>query len=47
MSGDREKLIAAGMNGYVSKPIDQRELISEIVRVRGSALPPKASASAA
>jgi CheY-like chemotaxis protein len=46
MSGDREKLIAMGMNGYVSKPIDQRELISEIVRVRGAA-PAEASASAA
>jgi len=37
MAGDREKLIALGMNGYVSKPIDQRELISEIVRVRDGA----------
>ncbi len=35
MSGDREKLLAAGMTGYVSKPIDQRELIAEICRVRG------------
>jgi CheY-like chemotaxis protein len=36
MAGDRERLIALGMNGYVSKPIDQRELFSEIVRVRGA-----------
>ncbi len=35
MSGDREKLLGAGMTGYVSKPIDQRELIAEICRVRG------------
>jgi CheY-like chemotaxis protein/anti-sigma regulatory factor (Ser/Thr protein kinase) len=34
MSGDREKLLAIGMTGYVSKPIDQRELIAEICRVR-------------
>jgi signal transduction histidine kinase/ActR/RegA family two-component response regulator len=43
MSGDRERLLEAGMSGYVSKPIDQRELISEIVRVRGAAK--KASAA--
>ena len=35
MTGDKEKLLALGMNGYVSKPIDQRELFSEIARVRG------------
>jgi signal transduction histidine kinase/ActR/RegA family two-component response regulator len=34
MSGDRERLLALGMSGYVSKPIDQRELIAEICRVR-------------
>jgi signal transduction histidine kinase/CheY-like chemotaxis protein len=33
MSGDRERLIAMGMSGYVSKPIDQKELLSEIARV--------------
>ncbi len=47
MSGDREKLIDAGMNGYVSKPIDQRELISEIVRVRAAATLKANDASAA
>jgi CheY-like chemotaxis protein len=31
MSGDRERYLAAGANGYVSKPIDQRELIGAIV----------------
>jgi signal transduction histidine kinase/FixJ family two-component response regulator len=41
MSGDRERLIAIGMSGYVSKPIDQSELLSEIGRVLGtSALVP-------
>jgi CheY-like chemotaxis protein len=37
MSGDRERLIAMGMSGYVSKPIDQKELLSEIGRVLGGA----------
>ena len=35
MSGDRVRLIAMGMTGYVSKPIDQKELLSEIGRVLG------------
>lgn len=30
MSGDRERYLAQGMDGYVSKPINERELISEI-----------------
>jgi len=35
MSGEREKLLGLGMSGYVSKPIDQREMFSEICRVLG------------
>jgi signal transduction histidine kinase/CheY-like chemotaxis protein len=31
LSGDRERYLAAGANGYVSKPIDRRELIGAIV----------------
>ena len=31
----RERLIAMGMTGYVSKPIDQKELLSEIGRALG------------
>jgi signal transduction histidine kinase/CheY-like chemotaxis protein len=33
MKGDRERCIAAGMDGYVSKPIDQDELFSAIERI--------------
>jgi len=37
MAGDRERYEDMGMDGYVSKPIDQRELLAEIVRVRAAA----------
>ncbi|MEZ5667914.1 MAG: ATP-binding protein [Alphaproteobacteria bacterium] len=33
MSGDRERFLAMGMSGYVSKPISQAELLSEMTRV--------------
>jgi hypothetical protein len=36
MSGDRERLVAMGMSGYVSKPIDQYELFAEIGRILGA-----------
>ena len=39
MSGDRERYLAEGMNGYVAKPIDQRDLLAEIVRLIGRAKP--------
>ena len=32
MSGDREKFLDLGMNGYVAKPIDAQQLIGEITR---------------
>jgi len=35
MSGDRDRFIAMGMSGYVSKPIDRAELLTEIGRVLG------------
>jgi signal transduction histidine kinase/CheY-like chemotaxis protein len=39
MVGDKERCLAAGMDGYVSKPIDIRELTGEIARVRGALKP--------
>ena len=32
MQGDRKKYLEAGMNDYVAKPVDQRELLSAIAR---------------
>jgi signal transduction histidine kinase/DNA-binding response OmpR family regulator len=39
MSGDRERYLAEGMSGYVSKPIEQRDLLAEIARLIGRAMP--------
>ncbi|WP_374555860.1 response regulator [Aquitalea pelogenes] len=33
MTGDRERCLAAGMDGYVSKPVDAQRLFEEIERV--------------
>ena len=33
MSGQKEEYLASGMNGYVSKPIDQHKLIVEMMTV--------------
>jgi signal transduction histidine kinase len=38
MSGDRERFLAMGMNGYASKPIKQAELFSEMAQVLGAKL---------
>ncbi len=35
MSGDRERLLAAGCNGYIEKPIDPVNVVDQIKKVIG------------
>ena len=36
MRGDRERYLAAGMDGYISKPLDAHQALDEIARVLGN-----------
>ena len=40
MKGDRDRCLANGMDGYISKPIQQENLFREIDRLRGAYPPP-------
>ena len=33
MTGDRERCLAAGMDGYVTKPVNRETLIAEVERL--------------
>jgi CheY-like chemotaxis protein len=33
MKGDRERLLSAGFDGYLSKPIDVRSFVDELMAV--------------
>ena len=36
MTGDRERYLGMGMDGYLSKPIAERDLVTEINRLRSA-----------
>jgi hypothetical protein len=46
MSGDRERYLGMGMTGYLSKPLAERDLLSEIARVRSGESPAQRLAAA-
>jgi CheY-like chemotaxis protein len=47
MAGDREKFLAAGLDGYIAKPVSTRDLHAEIGRVMARAQGGRASVGAA
>jgi two-component system cell cycle response regulator DivK len=36
MTGDREKILAAGCNGYIEKPIDPLTIVDQIHKIMGT-----------
>jgi len=38
MAGDRERLLSAGCNGYIEKPIDPERVISQIKHIIGETI---------
>jgi signal transduction histidine kinase/DNA-binding response OmpR family regulator len=46
MKGDRERCLAAGMDAYVAKPVDRRELLELIARMAPAPPPTRAAATA-
>jgi CheY-like chemotaxis protein len=47
MSGDRERYLSIGMTDYLSKPIDQRELVSKMTAALALRSEPPADVTAA
>lgn len=47
MSGEREKYLALGMTDYVSRPVDQRDLIVKLHKVMGLEAPAQTASPAA
>ncbi len=39
MKGDRERMLAAGFDGYIEKPIDYDSFMAEVARLLGPAQP--------
>jgi CheY-like chemotaxis protein len=38
LKGDQERCLEAGMDAYLSKPIDRRELVDLVERLAGDAI---------
>jgi len=47
MAGEREKVLAAGMNDHIAKPLNVREMFATIVRWAGKGLAQQASSASA